>query len=233
MHKKSNKVTDKCIHCGQEFDPSRQSPWSEFNCSYHPLGADSIGNTGPREDYKELWVFRCCGKAYISDTEPPRSPGCMNAFHVAKRSTIFISYARLDGHFATFLENELKRRGYSIWKDTADIIAGENWQEAINQAMDACSHFIILLSSKSVNRPEVNRELGAALQARKRIIPILIDDCEIPPQLRQFNLIDWRVGQDYVSSTNFTRLDDALGDPSRILLLERIRSGWKNLKEKE
>jgi hypothetical protein len=218
-------ATENCVNCGEEFDSAEQTPWGEFNCSYHPFSADSIGNTGPRGDYDELWVFRCCGKAHVSDKAPPKSPGCLNAFHVWKRSTIFMSYARLDRHFAGFLENELKRRGYALWKDMTDIAAGEDWQEAISEAMEACSHFIVLLSSRSIDRPEVNRELGAALQARKTIIPILLEDCEVPPQLRRFNYIDWRDGQDQVCGPNFTRLDEALGDPRRILFLERIRSG--------
>jgi len=213
-----------CVNCGKAFDPEKETPWGEFDCSYHPLGAESIGDAGARGDYTELWVFRCCGKAYTSDVAPAKSPGCLNAFHVSARSTIFMSYARLDRAFASFLENELKRRGYALWRDMTDIMAGEDWQEAIRDAMDACSHFIILLSARSVDRPEVNRELGAALQSGKGIIPILLDDCEIPPPLRRFNYIDWRDGQTDIYGPRFHRLDEALGDHRRLLHLERIRS---------
>jgi hypothetical protein len=91
--------------------------------------------------------------------------------------------------------------------------------------MDASSHFIILVSPRSIERPEVNRELGVALQARKPIIPILLETCDIPEQLRSVNHIDWRERQDYSYSSNFGVLDEALGDPLRLKLLEQFRQG--------
>lgn len=213
-----------CIHCGKLYDPSEQSAFGDFNCSYHPLNAKNIGDTGPKGDHTDLWVFPCCGKGVFGDGNPPHSPGCLNAFHVARRSTVFLSYARTDAKFGGFLETELQRRGYFIWKDTTNLTAGEDWQQAINEAMEACSHFIIVLSIRSVTRPEVNRELGAALQAAKPIVPILLETCDVPPPLGRLNFIDWRDGSDFAYSQNFGRLDEALGDPSRLHFLTRFRS---------
>jgi len=113
-----------CTKCGHPFDEKEQSNWGPFTCSYHPRKPRSIGNTGPKGDYAELWYFPCCGKGVVgeivngSDKEPLRSPGCMSGFHTASRPRLFLSYARSDARFGEFLENELKRRGYSVWKDT-------------------------------------------------------------------------------------------------------------------
>ena len=114
-----------CIYCGSEFDPDSQSNFSAFNCSFHPMHPKSIGNTDPRGDYAELWVFPCCGKGHVggidsggSDVRPPQSPGCVNCFHAASKATFFISYSRADQQFVSFLEAELERRGYVIWRDT-------------------------------------------------------------------------------------------------------------------
>jgi hypothetical protein len=221
-----------CIRCGQHFDEAEQSNWRDFTCSWHPREPKSIGNTGPRGDYAELWYFPCCGKGVVgeisvegSDVTPPRAPGCTLGFHSGSRPRLFLSYARSDARFAEFLEAELKRRGYSIWKDTTGLLPGDDWSRVINQAMDASSHFIILVSPRSIERPEVNRELGVALQARKPIIPILLETCDIPEQLRSVNHIDWRERQDYSYSSNFGVLDEALGDPLRLKLLEQFRQG--------
>lgn len=119
----------------------------------------------------------------------------------------FLSYARSDTGFGEFLENELKRPGYSVWRDTTELLPGDDWQRVINEAMDASTHFIILLSPRSIERPEVNRELRAAFRARKPIIPILLEVCEIPAQLRSVNHIDWRETQDFSYSSNFDLLD--------------------------
>jgi hypothetical protein len=222
-------MVETCAYCAKQFDPESQSPFSEFNCSYHPKRARRIGDTGPRGDAAELWVFPCCGKSHVgeivggSDVAPRQSPGCINCFHSTNRSTVFISYSRTDQAFVDFLESELRRRGYAVWKDTSDLVASENWQQAINTALELCTHSVLVVSAISVTRPEVNRELGAAAQARIPIIPVLIDDCELPAWIRSLNYIDWRTGRDFAYSDNFTKLEHALADPTRLRFLDRTR----------
>lgn len=222
-------MLETCVYCIKQFDPESQSPFGEFNCSYHPKRPQSIGNTGTRGDFAELWVFPCCGKRHVgeivngSDVAPRQFPGCINCFHATRRSTIFISYSRTDQKFVQFLGDELQRRGYFVWKDTSDLVASENWQETINAALEMCTHVVLVVSAISVYRPEVNRELGAAAQARRPIVPILIDECELPAWIRSLNYIDWRTKQDYAYSENFAKLDHALADPARLRFLDRIR----------
>ena len=219
-----------CIKCGQSFDEAKQSNWGPFTCSWHPRNPQIIGNTGPRGDYSDLWYYPCCGQGVEGkivngkDVEPPRAPGCTNGFHSATRPRIFLSYAHVDARFGGFIENELKRRSYQVWKDSSELLPGADWPRVINDAMDQSTHFIILLSPRSIARPEVNRELGAALQARKPIIPILLEDCDVPAPLQNINHIDWRKGQDNIYSNNFRLLDDALADVARMALLEEIRN---------
>ena len=218
-----------CVKCGQQFDESKQSNWGAFTCSWHPREARSIGNTGPRGDYAELWYFPCCGKGIVgeivkgSDVRPARSPGCASGFHSGRQPCIFMSYARSDARFCEFLENELKRRGYSIWKDTTDLLVGDDWRRAIADAIEESTHLIVLLSPRSVERPEVTRELDSALHAGKPILPILLEPCPIPEQIHNINYIDWREGQDFPYSSNFEALDEALADPARIELLKQLR----------
>ena len=220
-----------CTKCGQVFDENQQSNWGDYTCSWHPREPRSIGNTGPKGDYAELWHFPCCGKGVVgqiangSDVTPPRSPGCARGFHSGSRPRIFLSYARSDARFGAFLENELKRRGYSVWKDTTELLPGDDWHRVIDESMAQSTHFVILLSPRSIERPEVNRELDVAIHARKPIIPILLEACTIPAQLQSINHIDWQSKQDFVYSSNFGLLDEALGDPARMQLLEQVREG--------
>jgi hypothetical protein len=221
-----------CVYCGTEFDPDSQSNFSAFNCSFHPMHPKSIGNTGPRQDYAELWVFPCCGKGHVggidaggSDVTPARSPGCINCFHSISKATLFISYSRTDQQFVSFLEAELQRRGYVIWRDTSNLLASEDWQAAIRSAIDTCTHVVLVASSASLTRPEVNREIGAAAQAAKTIIPIVLDDVALPAWVQRLNYIDWRAQQDYSYSSNFELLDNAIADPIRMRFLQRIRLG--------
>ena len=221
-----------CIYCGSEFDPDSQSNFSAFNCSFHPMHPKSIGNTDPRGDYAELWVFPCCGKGHVggldsggSDVRPPQSPGCVNCFHAASKATFFISYSRADQQFVSFLEAELERRGYVIWRDTSHLLASEDWQAAIRSAIDTCTHVVLVASKSSLSRPEVNREIGAAVQANKIIIPIILDDVDLPAWVQRLNYIDWRTEQDYSYSAKFELIDNAIADPVRMRFLQRIRLG--------
>jgi hypothetical protein len=186
-----------CINCGQQFDPEKQHPYGSFDCSYHPKEAKSIGNTGPRKDYAELWHFPCCGKREIgeivdgNDVRPKTSPGCANGFHKSHAGAIFISYARANVYVAEELERLLHTGGYFVWRDISDLGAGQHWSDMIEQAISRSSHFILILSSHSVNSTEVRREINLAAQARIPIVPILIEDCSIPDDLRKINYIDW------------------------------------------
>jgi TIR domain-containing protein len=50
-----------CVNCHQQFywdDPQR--------CSYHPLEPVTHGNTGPREDYRDVWKYPCCGQVLLT-----------------------------------------------------------------------------------------------------------------------------------------------------------------------
>ncbi|WP_193312915.1 toll/interleukin-1 receptor domain-containing protein [Georgenia subflava] len=78
-----------CINCHQQFYRDNSA-----NCSYHPSDPTNVGNTGPREDYREVWKYPCCGQVLLtaiddsgSDLPPPRSPGCVNRAHQAGRWT--------------------------------------------------------------------------------------------------------------------------------------------------
>jgi PIN domain nuclease of toxin-antitoxin system len=75
-----------CNKCGQLFDGRKQSNWGAFTCSWHPRAPRSIGNTGPRGDYAELWYFPCCGKGVVGEI--------VNGNDVGPKSTGFCSRIR-------------------------------------------------------------------------------------------------------------------------------------------
>ena len=213
-----------CINCGSSYDPEKQSSFQDFNCSYHPREPFNIGSTGPRNDYAELWNFPCCGKRVVGkvsqdgrDILPSRTPGCVNGFHTTYTVKTFISYSRNDSKFASFLESELQRRGYFLWRDVTDLKAAQNWEKMINRAIEICSHFIIILSQNSIISKEVKRELSTALNLNRPIIPILIEDCEIPSEINRINYINWKESQDYVYSSNFERLREIFALNLKIL----------------
>lgn len=58
--------------------------------------------------------------------------------------------------------------------DQTQVVAGHVWLDRIREALRSCEVLLLLLSERSINRPWVNFEAGAAWLERKPVIPICI-----------------------------------------------------------
>ena len=111
---------------------------------------------------------------------------------------IFICYAREDGRKARKLFNRLKDKGFSVWWDKKSIKGGERWKEKIIKAIKGSDFFLACLSRRSViRRGFFHREINEALEVAKEqpedaiyLIPLKLDDCEVPEQLSEYHVID-------------------------------------------
>jgi hypothetical protein len=107
---------------------------------------------------------------------------------------VFVCYARDDEGFVLDLTAKLKEGGIPIWIDQNDIPPGANWDKAIDQALHECASFLIVLSPASVQSGEVTGELRTALDERKPIVPVLLEECPIPRQLKNIQYVDFTSG---------------------------------------
>jgi hypothetical protein len=186
-----------CRHCHHFFETQHNAGGA---CSYHPSLSVFVGGTSARDDYRDIWRFPCCGKQTLTvvdsggrDVRPAQSPGCVESEHVEETGwRVFISYAREDEGVATVLEGELERRGHRTWRDRSQLVGGEAWAAEIDAGLEAAEQVIVLLSPHSAASAQVDRELRIATAQAKRVIPILIEDCEPPELISHLNWIDWR-----------------------------------------
>lgn len=95
----------------------------------------------------------------------------------------FICYAREDTDFVLALARKIRTRGVRMWLDQWDIRGGMKWNDAIDDAIEDCAAFLIVLSAASVASDEVQGELRRALDLGKLIVPVIREECEIPRQL--------------------------------------------------
>lgn len=108
-----------------------------------------------------------------------------------QKRSIFISYSSKDRLPAERLAEKLKAKGLDVWTDR-EILPGEDWQSAIETALDRASVFLFILSGNASGSPWQELELGMALrspvgQSKKTIIPVLLggaDPAAIPFFLR-------------------------------------------------
>lgn len=126
------------------------------------------------------------------------------------RSRVFLSYASVDEAAATTLVEGLRSRHLDVWLDEYKLPPGEHWAESIRAAISANAYFLLLLSQNSALSQWENYEIEAVLEElRSRdvtFLPVLLEDCDIPPSLAMYQWFDMRSGVE----ENLEKLANAL-----------------------
>lgn len=112
--------------------------------------------------------------------------------------TVFISYAREDEAQARELHRRLGEAGFKPWLDKEALLGGMEWEQVIEEMIEKSDFVLTCLSKRSINkRGYVQKELRKTLEVvelqpegRVYLIPLRLDDCEIPRSLGKFNYID-------------------------------------------
>jgi hypothetical protein len=115
---------------------------------------------------------------------------------------IYISYSRKDANQVQAIVRALELNRHQVFLDIQDIRPGDNWIAALRQAIDSSDILILVMSKNSLGSPVVIDELHYAINANKRIIPIVIDDVpaeKIPLGLQNIQWLDMRHGLDHVA----------------------------------
>ena len=87
---------------------------------------------------------------------------------------LFISYASSDGALVTELKDDLERQGLKCFMAEKDIRVASEWQDTVREALRVSKQILILLTPRSLNRPWVLMETGAAWALGKPLIPALV-----------------------------------------------------------
>jgi hypothetical protein len=104
----------------------------------------------------------------------------------------FFSYSRDDSSFVVRLARDLKAAGANVWLDQLDIIPGQRWDRAVEDALKNCPRLIVILSPTSVESTNVMNEVSFALEEQKTVIPVIYRDCVIPFRLRRLQCVDFK-----------------------------------------
>jgi hypothetical protein len=103
---------------------------------------------------------------------------------------VFVSHASEDKErFVTRFARQLRDNGVDAWVDKWEMLPGDSlvdriFEEGIKQA-DA---IVVVLSANSVDKPWVKEELNASIiqriERKAKIIPVVLDDCDVPEALK-------------------------------------------------
>ncbi len=105
---------------------------------------------------------------------------------------VFVSYSRQQQEFVFKLVADLKQAGVPVWLDQTDITPGQRWDIAIEHALQASTHMLIIISKASADSANVRDEIDLALDSGKSIIPVRVDDAELPLRIRRMQWTDFR-----------------------------------------
>ena len=103
---------------------------------------------------------------------------------------VFVSHASEDkDRFVVEFARRLRENGVDAWLDQWEMKPGDSLVDKIfEEGLKEARAVIVVLSKVSVQKPWVREELNTSVVKRSsrgtRLIPVVIDDCEVPESLR-------------------------------------------------
>lgn len=104
---------------------------------------------------------------------------------VDKKAYAFLSYAHEWTEEAQYIAEFLGSRGVTVWFDEQRLQVGDSLTDGVVNAIEKTSFFIPLLSRHYFLSEWCVRELEKALETKRRILPIKVEDGDLllPPHL--------------------------------------------------
>lgn len=106
----------------------------------------------------------------------------------------FISYSNDDERFATAVYKDLSAHNLSVFMAKISLNLGACWAQETLRALENSTWVIFLASKAACRSPYVQQEIGGALLAKKKIIPVVweMPPSELPGWLNQIQALDIR-----------------------------------------
>lgn len=86
---------------------------------------------------------------------------------------VFISYSHKDSDYTHRLADEMERHHIPVWIDDR-IDYGTRWPQVIQEKIDTCQAFVLIMSDHARLSDWVNNELTYALGKGKKVYPLLL-----------------------------------------------------------
>lgn len=152
---------------------------------------------------------------------------------------VFLSHASEDkDRFVVGFARQLRENGVDVWLDQWEMKPGDSLVDKIfEEGLKEARAVIIILSTISVQKPWVREELNASVVNRisrgTKLIPVVIDECDVPESLRSTvwqkvdNLDDYSQSLQGILAAIFDAIDKpAIGKlPARFSGSEPLISG--------
>lgn len=117
-------------------------------------------------------------------------------------SSIFLSHNSKDKPFVRKLANDLRRNGFYVWVDEAEIKLGDSLINKIREGIDKVEYVGVVLSSNSINSEWVNHEIDIAMNQeiegkKVKVLPIMLEKVDPPSFLKGKLYADFTTKESY------------------------------------
>ena len=114
---------------------------------------------------------------------------------------VFISYSHANKDFVDLLSAHLIKAKAHVWVDRWELHVGDSLIDRIQKVIQDASALIVVLSNASVKSEWCKKELNAGLvreleEKRVIVLPLLLEECEIPLFLKEKMCADFRTNLD-------------------------------------
>ncbi|WP_148612616.1 toll/interleukin-1 receptor domain-containing protein [Aeromonas sobria] len=114
---------------------------------------------------------------------------------------IFISYSHENKSFVDKLAIQLVQKNVSVWMDRWELSIGDSIIDKVQEAADGASALLVIMSKASIASEWCKKELSAGFlreleEKRVVVMPVLLEDCDIPLFARGKLYADFRTNFD-------------------------------------
>lgn len=117
---------------------------------------------------------------------------------------VFLSHASEDMTWCGMLAERLRNHGVRVWFDQWELKPGDHLLKRVNEGIARSRKMIAIWSTQYFRNDRVwtfieslTKQHGDPLSEARPLVPVLLEDCEIPPTLSSLIYIDFRNPEDF------------------------------------
>jgi len=125
-----------------------------------------------------------------------------NCARILETEDVFVSYSRKDSEYVHRLVQAFEDHSISVWFDKK-IKAGEFWQKSLEEKIEKCSAFVVIMTPNSGESLWVQNEITYAIDVKKEIFPLLLKESRFlsVSSIQKTNVTDNSIPSDDFFST--------------------------------
>lgn len=105
---------------------------------------------------------------------------------------IFMSYSRRELGFVDDLVHKLEGENYNVWLDYRALIPGSPWNVQIDKGLKEADTVLLVVSKAALSSEYVALEWRHFLEAKQRVILLIFEAVDLPPELEKYEWVDFR-----------------------------------------